>query len=138
METVKILEKRERLAWDYDEDADVLYVSVGRPRKAIGVDIGQGVVIRYDEAKKEVDVVARFQAALGEHPCEWFMRISGDSPLIDVSLVRAMIGLSDRDHDVVSNVVLPQFQDLFANKITPEKYIDNMATKSAAFWAGQK
>src|SRR5436190_1518442 len=32
--------------------------------------------------------------------------------------------------DVVSNVVLPQFQDLFANKITPEKYIDNMATKS--------
>ena len=54
METVKILEKRERLAWDYDEDADVLYVSVGRPRKAIGVDIGQGVVIRYDEVKKEV------------------------------------------------------------------------------------
>src|SRR5207245_6159974 len=54
METVKSLERRERLDWDYDGDADVLYVSVGRPRKAIGVDIGQGVVIRYDEAQKEV------------------------------------------------------------------------------------
>jgi len=55
------------------------------------------------------NVVARFQAALGEHPCEWFVRISGDSPLIDVSLVQAMIGLSDRDHDVVSNVVRRTF-----------------------------
>lgn len=51
------------------------------------------------------NVVGRFQAALGEYPCEWLVRISGDSPLIDASLVRAMIGLSDRDHDVVSNVV---------------------------------
>jgi raffinose/stachyose/melibiose transport system substrate-binding protein len=40
--------------------------------------------------------------------------------------------------DVASNVVLPQFQELFDNKVTPEKYIDNMVTKSAAFWAGQK
>lgn len=54
METVKILDKRERLDWKYDSEADVLYVSVGKPRKAIGVDIGQGVVIRYDEEKREV------------------------------------------------------------------------------------
>lgn len=54
METVKILDKRERLDWKYDSEADVLYVSIGKPRKAIGVDIGQGVVIRYDEAKQEV------------------------------------------------------------------------------------
>ncbi len=26
------------------------------------------------------NVVARFQSALREHPCEWFVRISGDSP----------------------------------------------------------
>jgi hypothetical protein len=32
----------------------VLYVSIGKPRKAIGVDIGQGVVVRYDEEKREV------------------------------------------------------------------------------------
>ncbi len=54
METIKILEKPGTLSWDYDEEADVLYVSVGEPRKAIGIDIGDGVIVRYDEAKKEV------------------------------------------------------------------------------------
>jgi len=54
MDAVKILERKERVDWDYDEEADVLYLSVGKPRKATGVDIGQGVVIRYDEKKKEV------------------------------------------------------------------------------------
>lgn len=54
MEAVKILEKRERLDWEYDEDADVLYLSIGKPRKATGVDIGQGVVVRYDEKRREV------------------------------------------------------------------------------------
>jgi uncharacterized protein YuzE len=54
MEAVKILEKRERLDWEYDEDADVLYLSIGKPRKATGVDIGQGVVVRYDEKRKAV------------------------------------------------------------------------------------
>jgi spore coat polysaccharide biosynthesis protein SpsF len=55
------------------------------------------------------NVVARFQSALGEYPCEWFLRISGDSPLIDASLVQAMIQLSDRSDDVVSNVVRRTF-----------------------------
>jgi hypothetical protein len=45
---VKILGKRERLDWKYDSAADVLYVSVGKPRKAIDIDIG------HDEAKGEV------------------------------------------------------------------------------------
>jgi uncharacterized protein YuzE len=54
MEAVKILEKRERLDWDYDEEADVLYLSLGRPRKALGLDIGQGVVVRYDQLQKRV------------------------------------------------------------------------------------
>ena len=54
MEAVKILNRRERVDWDYDEDADVLYLSIGKPRKAAGVDIGHGVVVRYDEKKKEV------------------------------------------------------------------------------------
>lgn len=54
MERVKILRKSDRLDWDYDEEGDVLYVSLGRPRKATGVDIGQGMVVRYDERKKEV------------------------------------------------------------------------------------
>ena len=54
MEAVKILEKKERVDWDYDEEADVLYLSIGKPRKATGVDIGDGVVVRYDEKKREV------------------------------------------------------------------------------------
>jgi uncharacterized protein YuzE len=54
MEPVKILEKPAELSWDYDADADVLYLSVSDARPALGVDIGEGVVLRYDEAAKEV------------------------------------------------------------------------------------
>lgn len=54
MEPVKILGKPTNLTWDYDEEADVLYLSMGEPRPAIGMDIGEGVVVRYDEARKEV------------------------------------------------------------------------------------
>jgi uncharacterized protein YuzE len=54
MEAVRILEKADRIDWDYDEEADVLYLSFGKPRKAVGVDLGEGIVVRYDEKKKEV------------------------------------------------------------------------------------
>ncbi len=54
MEAVRILEKSDRLDWDYDGEADVLYVSIGKPRKATGVDIGRGVIVRYDEKRREV------------------------------------------------------------------------------------
>ena len=54
METIKILEKKENLDWDYDEEADVLYISIGKPQKAIGVDVGGGIVVRYQENNKEV------------------------------------------------------------------------------------
>jgi len=54
MEALKILEKPSVLQWDYDEEADVLYLSVGEPRPAIGTDIGEGLVVRYDEKTKEV------------------------------------------------------------------------------------
>ncbi len=55
METViKIFEKPTEIDWDYDEEADVLYLSVGEPRPAVGIDIGEGVITRYDEANKEV------------------------------------------------------------------------------------
>ena len=54
MEPLRILEKPDGITWDYDEEADVLYLSVGEPRPATGVDIGEGVVVRYDEERKEV------------------------------------------------------------------------------------
>jgi hypothetical protein len=55
MDTVTILEKPETLNWDYDEDADVLYLSIGEPQPAIGIDIGEGVVLRYTEDNMAYD-----------------------------------------------------------------------------------
>jgi len=54
MEAVKILEKPATITWDYDEEADILYLSIGEPRPAIGMDIGEGIVVRYDEVSQEV------------------------------------------------------------------------------------
>jgi uncharacterized protein YuzE len=54
MEAIKILEKKENLNWDYDEEADVLYINIGEPQKALGVDIGEGAVVRYIESTGEV------------------------------------------------------------------------------------
>ncbi len=54
MESVKILEKPTAITWDYDEEADVLYLSIGEPKPAIGIDIGEGVILRYNEAQSEV------------------------------------------------------------------------------------
>jgi len=54
MESLKILDKKENLNWDYDEEADVLYISIGEPVKAVGTDAGEGVIIRYQEDTGEV------------------------------------------------------------------------------------
>lgn len=54
MEALRILDKPEALSWEYDEDADVLYISVGDPRAALTVDLGESVLARYDENEKEV------------------------------------------------------------------------------------
>ena len=54
MEALKILESKPQLNWEYDEEADVLYISVGKPRPAVGVDIGEGVIVRWDEKRKEI------------------------------------------------------------------------------------
>jgi uncharacterized protein YuzE len=54
MEALKILEKQENLNWDYDEEADVLYISIGKPKKALGVDIGDGNIVRYSETSGEI------------------------------------------------------------------------------------
>ena len=55
MEAVKLFERKDvPLDWEYDGEADTLYLSFGKPKPAIGIDIGQGVVIRYDEKAHEV------------------------------------------------------------------------------------
>lgn len=54
MEALRILEKPENLTWDYDEEGDVLYISVGEPRPAVTVDLGESILARYDEKEREV------------------------------------------------------------------------------------
>lgn len=54
MDTVRILQTTDHAIWDYDEEADVLYLSIRQPRPAVGVDVGDGMVLRCDEAAKEL------------------------------------------------------------------------------------
>lgn len=55
MEAVKLFEKKNApVDWEYDDEADTLYLSFGKLKPAVGVDIGQGVIARYDEKAKEV------------------------------------------------------------------------------------
>ncbi len=49
METLRITERQDGLHWSYDREGDVLYISVGQPRHAVGLDLGHGLVARYDE-----------------------------------------------------------------------------------------
>ena len=42
------------LDWEYDGEADTLYISFGKPKPAVGVDVGEGVIVRYDEKAREV------------------------------------------------------------------------------------
>lgn len=38
----------QRYRIDYDEEADILYVSFGKPKKAVGIEMGNGNVVRVD------------------------------------------------------------------------------------------
>jgi spore coat polysaccharide biosynthesis protein SpsF len=50
------------------------------------------------------DVFSRFQSCLAAHPCEWFVRISGDSPLIDPRLIARVAACREPGLDLVTNV----------------------------------
>jgi uncharacterized protein YuzE len=55
MEAVKLFDKKNvPLDWEYDGEADTLYISFGKPKAALGVDVGEGIVVRYDEKAREV------------------------------------------------------------------------------------
>lgn len=54
MEALRILDKPEAIDWEYDREADVLYLSIGERRPAVGIDLGDGLVVRYDEKLGEV------------------------------------------------------------------------------------
>ena len=54
METLNISEKRNKIKWNYDAEADVLYISFGNPKNAEGVDIGEGTIIRIRPDTQEI------------------------------------------------------------------------------------
>jgi uncharacterized protein YuzE len=54
METINISEKKEKIKWDYDAEADVLYISFGNPQNAEGVDIGEGTIVRVQTDTNEI------------------------------------------------------------------------------------
>lgn len=54
METLNISEKKDKIKWDYDAEADVLYISFGNPKNAEGVDIGEGTIVRVHSETKEI------------------------------------------------------------------------------------
>ena len=44
MEKLK-LNDGQPLSWSYDEDADVLYISIGEPRPSLAIDMGDLLVL---------------------------------------------------------------------------------------------
>ena len=54
MENLRMIEKKKNVQWDYDADADVLYISIGKPQKAEGIDLGNGVIVRVNPATNEI------------------------------------------------------------------------------------
>ncbi len=51
------------------------------------------------------NVAERFQDCLGAYPCSWFFRVCADSPLLDPTLLQAMLLHCHRsDVDLVTNV----------------------------------
>ena len=54
MDAVKLIDQATVITSTYDEDADVLYLAFGEPRPAVGVELGDGLVVRYDEVNRSV------------------------------------------------------------------------------------
>ncbi|MFQ3598922.1 MAG: DUF2283 domain-containing protein [Chloroherpetonaceae bacterium] len=54
MEELKIIPNISHANWDYDGEADTLYISIGEPQAAIGLDAGNGIILRYKEDTKEL------------------------------------------------------------------------------------
>lgn len=50
------------------------------------------------------NVFGRFQACLQENPCDWFFRISADSPLLNSKILKIMTSYVGESLDLITNV----------------------------------
>ena len=48
------ISKPGKVTWDYDREADTLYVSFGKPQPALTLDLGEGMLARYREEDGEL------------------------------------------------------------------------------------
>ncbi|MDP2948835.1 MAG: DUF2283 domain-containing protein [Chloroflexota bacterium] len=48
------MEKPRKVTWDYDQEADTLYISFGKPQPALALDLGEGMLARYREQDGEL------------------------------------------------------------------------------------
>lgn len=55
MEALNLLpDNKQQVEWEYDGEADVLYIRFGPPRPAVGIDIGEGTVLCFDEKERKI------------------------------------------------------------------------------------
>ncbi|MBL8050521.1 MAG: NTP transferase domain-containing protein [Anaerolineales bacterium] len=50
------------------------------------------------------NVFARFKACLQDNPCDWFFRISADSPLLNSKILKIMTSYVNESFDLITNV----------------------------------
>lgn len=50
----ELIEKSDKISFEYDEEANVLYISFGKPEKALSLDLGSGIIARQSESGKLV------------------------------------------------------------------------------------
>lgn len=50
------------------------------------------------------DVFGRFRLCLQENPCDWFFRISADSPFLNSTILKMMTLYTERPLDLITNV----------------------------------
>ena len=48
------LKPPESASWSYDEEADVLYISFGKPAPSLSLDLGGGILARYVRETEEI------------------------------------------------------------------------------------
>ena len=75
------------------------------------------------------NVFTRFKKCLEEYPCEWFVRLCADSPLLDYEPLKSMLALIDKKGlDLVTNVfprTYPKGQSIEIVRAKTFKHIDN-------------
>ena len=92
----------ERCAKAFGPDAVVVATSSDRSDDPLAQHLERQ---RRQVFRAELDnVVKRFQGCLAAYPCQWFVRISGDSPLIDPELIARVAERRLPELDLVTNV----------------------------------